>query len=51
MLSQIGSPIEGMLLRVAGDEEKEAEQGDASRRALENFCHALINSASFLYID
>ncbi|MDE0737815.1 MAG: PSD1 and planctomycete cytochrome C domain-containing protein [Planctomycetota bacterium] len=32
-------------------QEKEAEQGDASRRALENFCHALINSASFLYID
>ncbi|MEC8896059.1 MAG: hypothetical protein VX675_07025, partial [Planctomycetota bacterium] len=27
------------------------EKGAASRRALENFCHALINSASFLYID
>ncbi|MCH2580885.1 MAG: hypothetical protein MK133_06770, partial [Planctomycetes bacterium] len=32
-------------------QEKEAEQGAAARRALENFCHALINSASFLYID
>ena len=32
-------------------EDKDAEPGTASRRALENFCHALINSASFLYID
>ena len=32
-------------------EEKAGEESTASRRALENFCHALINSASFLYID
>jgi len=28
-----------------------ADANTAARRALENFCHALINSASFLYID
>ena len=32
-------------------QEKAGEESTASRRALENFCHALINSASFLYID
>lgn len=35
--------------RHAGGET--AEEGVAHQRALENFCHALMNSAAFLYID
>jgi hypothetical protein len=28
-----------------------SDKADPERRALESFCHALINSAAFLYID
>jgi hypothetical protein len=30
---------------------KKATDDDVRRKALANFCHAIVNSAAFLYID
>ena len=47
--------LQSALAGLQGLRKKWLEEGEgkapASRRALENLCHALINSASFLYID
>ena len=31
--------------------QEQSDPGDAAQRALENLCHAIMNSADFLYID
>jgi hypothetical protein len=49
-LSRMPSPEEQMIAIDALEQFEQGWEGD-SQRALETFCHAILNSASFLYID